>query len=54
MGLQESDMPGQLTDNKGVRHRQASIIQRVSDVLEPSDASLQEPILRVSTHLCVQ
>ena len=50
----ESGMPGQLTNSKGVRHRQASIIQRVNDVLKPSDTSLQESILRVSTHLCVQ
>ena len=50
----ESGMPGQLTNNTGVRRRQASIIRSVSDVLEPSDASLQEPILRVSAHLCVQ
>ena len=35
-------MPGQLNRNKGARQRQASVIQRVRDVLDPRDASLQE------------
>lgn len=37
-----------------LRHRWASTTERANGVLERAYSHLQEPILRVSSHLCVQ